>query len=401
MRKLTKAISALLAFVMLMGMMLSVPFTVSAAETEMNITADASMFNGHFYKVFKETVSWHEAKLICENLGGHLATVTSNQENNFIYGLVQNAGVQSWLGGTDEEIEGEWKWITGEDWTYYPDEYGFDNRNGNQDYLVIGYDNKNFWDDQSDKQGFLCQANGYTCEWESANNISDRKSSVLSNNRLTVYQNENSKYNASENAKIEYNGNEYYTNSFGIANLPSIDSGSITVSKNGYITRTLTAQQLKNSKSIYLEAKNDNAPVITAVWVDDTDVLHDSYPLDMTSKDATTIKAEVDWGNYSYESIKLYQDGKTAYFSGDSLSMVISDKFDTSNTITLIATDSQNHTAEKELLIQNEAVNNALEVLNGASFDFSDSISLTLPKDTPLIGGMKVGAGLLCIGNSF
>ena len=224
--------------------------------------------------------------------------------------------------------------------------------------------------------------------------FSNRQVELLCNNRITVYQGNNGKYKASENAKIEYNGNAYVTGSFGVANLPSIDSGSITVSKNGYIARTLTAQQLKNSKVIYLEAKNDNAPVITAVWIDNTNVLHDSYPLDMTSKDATTIKAEVDWGNYSYGNIKLYQDGKTADFSGNSLSMVISDKFDTSNTITLIATDSRNKTAEKALRIQNKTVNKVLENLNGASFDFNDSISLTLPDSTPLIGGMKVGAGL-------
>lgn len=396
MRKLKKAVSALLVFVMLMSVMMSVPFTVTAEETEMDIPADAYMFNGHYYKVFKETVSWHEAKLMCENLGGHLATVTSDQENNFIYGLVQDAGVQSWLGGTDEEIEGEWKWITGEDWTYYPDEYEFDNYS-NQDYLVIGLNNKNFWDDQTEIYGYYCEATGYICEWEPLNNISNRKSSSLCNNRLTVYQGSVGKYNASADAKIEYNGSKYQTNSFGIANLPNIDSGSITVFKDGYITRTLTAEQLENSKSIYLEAKNDNEPVITAVWVDNTDVLHDSYALNMTDKDETTIKAEVDWGNYSYGSIRLYQDGKTADFSGNSLSMVISDKFDTSNTITLIATDSQNRTAEKELLIQNGTVNKVLENLNGASFDFSDSINLTLPDSIPLIGGMNVGAGISSI----
>lgn len=222
----------------------------------------------------------------------------------------------------------------------------------------------------------------------------NRQVEPLCNNRLTVYQNDNGRYKASADAKIRYNGKEYQTNSFGTANLPSIDSGSITVSKDGYIARTLTAQQLKNSKIIYLEEKNDNAPVITAVWIDNTNVLHDSYPLDMASKNKTTIKAEVDWGNYSYGSIKLYQDGKTADFRGNSLSMVISDKFDTSNTINLIATDSQNHTAEKALRIQNKTVNKVLENLNGASFDFNDSISLTLPDSTPLIGGMKVGAGL-------
>ena len=75
------------------------------------------------------------------------------------------------------------------------------------------------------------------------------------------------------------------------------------VSKSGFITRTLTAEQLKVSKNIYLEPTNDNAPVVTAVWIENTDVLHDSYPLPMTSKEKTTIKAEVDWGKG-----KLQQD---------------------------------------------------------------------------------------------
>ena len=221
-----------------------------------------------------------------------------------------------------------------------------------------------------------------------------RANSVLSNNRFTVYQNSNGKYKASKDAKIEYDGQDYMTDAFGTVSMPTIDSGSVVVSKSGFITRTLTAEQLKVSKNIYLEPTNDNAPVVTAVWVENTDVLHDSYPLPMTSKEKTTIRAEVDWGKYSYGSIKLWQDGKTADFSNDTLSMVFSSQFDTSNAIKLIATDSENRQTEKTLLIENSTVNQALKNLDGISFDFNDSINLTLPDSVPLIGGMKVGAGL-------
>ena len=402
MRKLTKAVSALLAVVMLMSVALCAPFTVSADEIGNNIPSKAVEFNGHYYVMYDDSISWSQAKTKCEELGGHLVTINSAEEQNYLITLT-NLSIKKnmWIGAYPEN--GFFHWITGEAFDYTNWASGEPNNVFNMQNAAMMYTKKasfpaGTWNDENENgrnwSGYEISNFGYICEWEPANNISDRKSSVLSNNRITVYQDNNGKYKASEDAKIEYNGKEYQTNSYGVANLPNIDSGSITVSKNGYITRTLTAEQLEISKNIYLEKKNDNAPVITAVWVNNTDVLHDSYPLDMTNKDKTTIKAEVDWGNYSYGSIRLYQDGKTADFSGNSLSMVISDKFDTSNTITLIATDSQNRTAEKELLIQNGTVNKVLENLNGASFNFNDSISLTLPDSTPLIGGMEVGAGL-------
>lgn len=58
-------------------------------------------------------MSWHDAKALCESLGGYLATATSKEENDFIY---QHFGKDHvcWLGATDEEAEGTWRWITGE-----------------------------------------------------------------------------------------------------------------------------------------------------------------------------------------------------------------------------------------------------------------------------------------------
>jgi hypothetical protein len=78
--------------------------------------------NGHQYQRFDIQMSWHQAKLFCENKGGHLATITSAQEDNFIYtNLVENSpmGIEMcWLGGTDEATEGTWRWVTGETWNY-------------------------------------------------------------------------------------------------------------------------------------------------------------------------------------------------------------------------------------------------------------------------------------------
>ena len=56
-------------------------------------------------------MSWQDAKRLCEELGGHLATATSAEENNFIY----NHFAQDhycWLCGTDQHQEGNWRWVT-------------------------------------------------------------------------------------------------------------------------------------------------------------------------------------------------------------------------------------------------------------------------------------------------
>ena len=69
--------------------------------------------NGHYYKLIKQNMTWHDAKLYCESLGGYLATATSQAENDFIYNnLVLKIGIFCWIGATDEVSEGTWLWVT-------------------------------------------------------------------------------------------------------------------------------------------------------------------------------------------------------------------------------------------------------------------------------------------------
>ena len=73
-------------------------------------------YNGHTFKYFNKSKAWTEAKTACEELGGHLATSTSAEENDFLIGLLKDMNV--WLGGTYDATEGVWQWITGETWDY-------------------------------------------------------------------------------------------------------------------------------------------------------------------------------------------------------------------------------------------------------------------------------------------
>ena len=44
-------------------------------------------YNGHTYKVYGLGLSWSDAKLYCENIGGYLTCVTSSDETSFISNL--------------------------------------------------------------------------------------------------------------------------------------------------------------------------------------------------------------------------------------------------------------------------------------------------------------------------
>lgn len=88
--------------------------------------------NGHTYEVITNAddgapITWEEARGMAEDLGGHLVTITSWDENQFVAWLVHTYGTgdlqRYWLGGyqTDPgapacEPDNCWAWVTGEEW---------------------------------------------------------------------------------------------------------------------------------------------------------------------------------------------------------------------------------------------------------------------------------------------
>jgi hypothetical protein len=72
----------------------------------------ARPFNGHAYLFIPRWLTWAEAKSFCEKYGGHLATVTSQEENEFVGSLSGAPGYGVWIGL--EVAEGKAAWVTGE-----------------------------------------------------------------------------------------------------------------------------------------------------------------------------------------------------------------------------------------------------------------------------------------------
>lgn len=136
------------------------------------VPSSASEFNGNYYLVYENAVTWEEAETYCEALGGHLATITSEEENDFITSLISSyaSAEDFYIGITDKDSEGDWStWITGETVAYSNWGSGEPDNGGIQNYGVIvngsrtgsGYSvSKGQWDDRENTSLY------FICEWE-------------------------------------------------------------------------------------------------------------------------------------------------------------------------------------------------------------------------------------------
>jgi len=66
------------------------------------------------YQAIPGKFTWEEAINDAEKKGGHLATITSEEEWNAIHKELGEVPYLYFLGGTDEKTEGVWQWITNE-----------------------------------------------------------------------------------------------------------------------------------------------------------------------------------------------------------------------------------------------------------------------------------------------
>lgn len=133
-----------------------------------SIPGDAVELNGHHYYIYDvDTVTdWDKAQEYCEARGGYLATITSAEEDTFLYSYITDQGYDSVMFGlSDREQTDDWKWVTGEAFSYQNWGEGEPNHQGGYEHYGMYYrkNTDGSWNDGSGQGGpFLCEWGAYT-----------------------------------------------------------------------------------------------------------------------------------------------------------------------------------------------------------------------------------------------
>ena len=138
---------------------------------ESDIPTDAVEFDGHHYYVYNlDTVTtWEEAKEYCESQGGYLATITSQEEDEFVYAYLRNnfEYESAYFSFTDRDEEGTWVWDNGEVSSYTNWHSGEPNsENPNEDFAMYYYKySDGSWNDGDFGNRTVSGGRAFICEW--------------------------------------------------------------------------------------------------------------------------------------------------------------------------------------------------------------------------------------------
>jgi hypothetical protein len=115
-------------------------------------------FGGHYYTFYEDLLTWRSAQSVCQNMFGHLATISSSAENAFVFSLVDEVDSSVHLGGFDQTDAQNWEWVTRESWSYTNWSSGEPNLPTTENYLEML--SSGFWNNVPHS------VQTYVCEWD-------------------------------------------------------------------------------------------------------------------------------------------------------------------------------------------------------------------------------------------
>lgn len=117
------------------------------------------------YELYDHALNWNDAKAFCESKNGKLAEVLSAEEQRAVEQLVKSGSYDYyWLGLTDQEKEGEFKWNSGNAVGYTNWDSGEPNNSAEGENYVMIYKSSGKWNDVlvygglNGRTGFVCES---------------------------------------------------------------------------------------------------------------------------------------------------------------------------------------------------------------------------------------------------
>lgn len=99
-----RIISLVLSFAMMSTFCVMPRVVTMAEETKIG---EKQIYNGHTYQLYDKEMTWKDAKAYCERMGGHLATISSNDENIVVSELIKKGKKEAYfIGATNNGKNG-------------------------------------------------------------------------------------------------------------------------------------------------------------------------------------------------------------------------------------------------------------------------------------------------------
>ena len=91
----------------------SLAYAVELDTTVEDTFQESAEYEGNVYTFHNRRRSWRVAEMICNDEGGHLVSIHSQEEQDFVQGLVDSVDEDRYeyhIGLNDRQREGQWVW---------------------------------------------------------------------------------------------------------------------------------------------------------------------------------------------------------------------------------------------------------------------------------------------------
>ena len=247
------------------------------------------------YYCFSRKVTWYEADTIARYMGGHLATIADAGENRFVFEL--GGRDQVWLGGTDRDTEGTWKWVTGETFSYTNWDGGepnntTSNAEGAENYLHFSGEGNGTWNDTMGAGAF-----SFVCEIDAPVELTAL--SVVTAPTKTIYLLGETLDTTGLTLTATYSDGSTatITDGYTVSGFTSATAGekTVTVTYEGMMdTFNVTVREPQEGDWVAANQVPEDAEIVSRKWTYDHHITSDKAEVDgYTLYNTTSV-----WGDY-------------------------------------------------------------------------------------------------------